>query len=128
MSPELLSSEHLHFTNGRPTKASDCYALGMAILEVLSGQAPYNQFNGVVVTQMVIKGTLPERPETPWFTDDVWGVLKRCWSPQPNDRPTIEATLECLGRVVTTWRPLPSDVESDHEAESDGSISIVSRY
>lgn len=100
----------------------------MVILEVLSGQAPYNQFNGVVVTQMVIKGTLPERPETPRFTDDLWGVLKRCWSPQPNDRPTIEAILECLGRVVTTWRPLPSDVESDDEADSDGSISIVSRY
>lgn len=115
MSPELLSSEHLHFTDGRPTKESDRYALGMVILEVLSGRAPYNQFNRVIASQMVIKGTLPERPETPWFTDDLWGVLERCWSPQPTDRPAIEAILECLGRVVTTWKPLPPDESADSD-------------
>ena len=110
MSPELLHPEHFGFKDSRPTKASDCYALGMVILEVLSGRAPYNQFTQLVVTWMVIEGTLPERPEGPWFTDDLWRTLERCWSPQPKDRPAIEVVLECLGRVATTWRPLPLGV------------------
>ena len=112
MSPELLHPEHFDFKDSRPTKASDCYALGMVILEVLSGRAPYDQFTQLVVTWMVIEGTLPERPEGPWFTDDLWRTLERCWSPQPKDRPAIEVVLGCLGRVAITWRPLPPGVNT----------------
>lgn len=34
MSPELLLPEQFGFTDTRPTKQSDCYALGMVIYEV----------------------------------------------------------------------------------------------
>ena len=37
MSPELFDPESFGLQEGRPTKASDCYALGMVIYEVLSG-------------------------------------------------------------------------------------------
>ena len=38
MSPELLSPEKFKLTDARPTKPSDCYALGMVIYEVCSHQ------------------------------------------------------------------------------------------
>ena len=34
MSPELLMPEQFGFSETRPTKQSDCYALGMVIYEV----------------------------------------------------------------------------------------------
>lgn len=34
MSPELLDPERFEITECRPTKQSDCYALGMVIYEV----------------------------------------------------------------------------------------------
>ena len=34
MSPELLDPERFEITDCRPTKQSDCYALGMVIYEV----------------------------------------------------------------------------------------------
>ena len=99
MSPELLHPELFGFKDSRPTKESDCYALGMVILEVLTGQVPFAGYKDVIVMRVVIDGEQPERPEEVWFTDDLWGTLKQCWSPRPETRPTVEAILECLDRV-----------------------------
>ena len=128
MSPELLYPEHFNLKESRPTDASDCYALGMVIIEVLSGRAPYGQFKEFIVMRMVLEGTHPERLETLWFTDDLWRILEQCWSQQPEDRPTIEAVLEYLGQVVTTWRPLPPVAEDSGGVASDKSGSTVSHY
>ena len=96
MSPELLDPEHFGFKDGRPTKGSDCYALGMVIYEVLSGQVPFARDKNWIVVPKVIQGERPERPEGAWFTDDLWKTLQQCWSPSPQDRPTVEAVLDCL--------------------------------
>ena len=100
MSPELLDPPSFGFQNGRQTKESDCYALGMVILEVLSGRSPFPRDHQQSVTIFkILNGERPERPEEVWFTDDLWGTLKRCWSPRPETRPTVETVLECLDRV-----------------------------
>ncbi|KAF9646796.1 kinase-like protein, partial [Thelephora ganbajun] len=127
MSPELLHPDHFGLEGSRPTKESDCYALGMVILEVLSGQAPFTRYNNFTVMRMVIEGEHPERPEGAWFTDDLWATLEECWSPQPKDRPTTEAVLECLERASMTWQPLPpsadDDVQMDDDYESRSTVS-----
>ena len=128
MSPELLYPEHFNLKESRPTNASDCYALGMVMLEVLSGRAPYGQFKEFIVMRMLLEGTHPERPEMPWFTNDLWRILEQCWSQQPEDRPTLEAILEYLGQVATTWEPLPPGVEDNNEIADDESVSTVSHY
>ena len=120
MSPERLNPNHFGFKNGRPTKESDCYALGMVILEVLNGQVPFQECcNKFVVMQRVVEGERPERPPGPWFTDGLWGMLERCWSPKPNDRPTVEDVLENLERVSTVWQPLPPSVDTTSNVEAD---------
>jgi serine/threonine protein kinase len=123
MSPELLDPDQFGFKDSRPTKESDSYALGMVILEVLSGQAPFKRFKDVIVMRMLMEGKRPERPNGPegaWFTDDLWRMLNLCWEPQRAKRPSIEAVLVFLGQVSETWEP-PSiqageDVEMDEEA------------
>ena len=101
MSPELLDPEQ----NNRPTKSSDCYALGMVIYEVLSGRTPFHQLGDLVVMRRVPEGLRPERPqgeEGVLFTDGLWGMVERCWAPGPDDRPSIDTILSCLRT------PLPS--------------------
>jgi serine/threonine protein kinase len=116
MSPELLHPEHFGFKQSRPTKKSDCYALGMVILEVLSGEPPFARDKDFIVMRKVIEGERPERPKGAWFTDGLWRTLEQCWLPQPHNRPTIEAVLGRLGHVLDNWQPfLPfaDDVETD---------------
>ena len=117
MSPELLHPERFGLNQGRPTEKSDCYALGMVTLEVLSGERPFPRDQDFIVMRKVIEGEHPERPEGEWFTDGLWRTLEQCWSPQPNDRPTIETVLECLEHVSTICQPLPpigEDVETNN--------------
>jgi hypothetical protein len=107
MSPELLNPEQFNLKDSRPTKESDCYALGMVILEVLSGQPPFARDTTFVVMRKVTEGEFPERPEEARFTDDLWRTLKQCWSYEPKSRPTIEAVLGCLGQILTDGQPPP---------------------
>lgn len=135
MSPELLDPDRFGFENSRPTKESDCYALGMVILEVLSGRAPFSCCNGLIVVRKVIEGERPGRPrgvEGVWFTDDIWEVLWRCWSSQPRNRPTVDSILGILKPLSTSWQPpAPStygDVEMDTDDELYSTVSSPGRF
>lgn len=130
MSPELIDPDQFGFQNCRRTKESDCYALGMVVLEVLTGQAPFPRYTGLTVMKRVVDGERPGRPQgarAAWFTDSLWETLEQCWSPRPKDRPTVGAVLGCLERVSTAWQPLPPDADDDtHTSTDDESHSTVS--
>ena len=128
MSPELLHPDHFGFAKCKATKASDCYALGMVTLEVLTGQHPFPNDSEWIVMQKVINCEHPERPGGLWFVDDLWEMLKQCWATQPKSRPSIKAMLECFAEASRTWQPhtLPvdkgsgvEDTDSDEGIESD---------
>jgi len=109
MSPELFSPGEFGLKHSRPTKPSDCYALGMVIYEVLSGRVPFFRYGSCDVIVRVVRGERPRRPrgvERTWFTDDVWGVLEHCWKPKPDDRPRVENVLRCLEDSSGSWTPL----------------------
>ena len=108
MSPELLSPEVFGLEDSRGTKLSDCYALGMVIYEVLSGQVPFAQRADRVVVNEVLSGMRPERPqgvEGKWFTDDIWKILECCWNHEPGDRPSIDSVLHHLEEASKFWTP-----------------------
>ena len=132
MSPELLDPERFGSKSGRPTKESDCYALGMVILEILTGKAPFPRCSNLVVMRKIIEGEHPGKPKGPeaaWFTDDLWGTLKRCWSHKPKLRPTVEGVLEYLEHGLATWEPLSLSADSDSQVESDSdSASTISHH
>ena len=128
MSPELLLPDQSGSNDSRPTVESDCYALGMVIYEVLSGQAPFAQFKGVVAAQKVIGGERPERPggaAGALFADDLWELLGLCWTREPKGRPSIEVVFTTLDQVSGTWVPPPPQV--DEEGESD-EITVLSKF
>ena len=131
MSPELLDPDRFGFNNSRRTEKSDCYALGMVILEVLSGRTPFSGYADLVVTRKVTEGKRPGRPqgaEAVWFTDDLWGMLGQCWSPQPNDRPDLEVVFGCLERASTVWQPLPAGSDDDDQSDSENESPLTVSY
>jgi len=131
MSPELLDPVRFGREDGRATKESDCYALGMVILEVLSGKPPFPGDGGFIVMRKVIEGERPGRPEGKeevWFSDDLWEILEQCWLPQPGRRPTIEAVLECIQRGSMAWQPLPPDSDDFFQSDSDDQSDFTSSH
>ena len=105
MGPELFSPEIQDY---RRTESSDCYALGMVIYEVLSERKPFHRYTDLAVVGKVVGGERPERPQEAGgvlFTDVMWSVLERCWTPQPGNRPGIGDVLRCLENVSRSWTP-----------------------
>ena len=129
MSPELLDPEQFGLDDSRPTKESDCYALGMVIYEVLSGQVPFAQLRNHMINRRVIKGKRPEKPEGvigEWFTNDLWEMLNQCWAGQAQNRPGVEEVFGMLGELSSTWIPPPLVVSKDTEMdESDWDTLVV---
>jgi hypothetical protein len=108
MSPELLDPEKYGLKKSRPTKESDCYALGMVVYEVLSGQTPFASSGAPVIIQRVLNGERPGRPEGnegKHFTDGIWKVIQLCWIPQPRHRVSAEVVLLGLEGKPIPRRP-----------------------
>ena len=130
MSPELIAPEKSDLKDSRPTKQSDCYALGMVIYEVLSGKAPFASFSQYTVMRKVVDGERPERPEGvegARFTDDLWRTLNQCWDARPESRPSSTVVLECLERVSRD-PPEDSGTDGDDQSLTRGSFKKFSRF
>lgn len=125
MSPERLLPDQFGREDNRPTRESDCYSLGMVILEVLSGQAPFASDKELMVMRRIVDGDHPERPGTPWITDDLWRILEQCWSPQPKDRPAVETVLECLDTTAASGIPGPSPTVTPRSTEEFDKWDLV---
>ena len=131
MSPELLDPERFGSKNARHTKESDCYALGMVILEVLTGQAPFPCCNNMIVMRKIVEEEHPDKPQGPeeaWFTDGLWGLLKRCWSAKPKLRPTVEGILERLAQDSATWETPSLSAESDSQLDSIDELAFTTSH
>jgi hypothetical protein len=126
MSPELLDPDQFGSKDGRPTRESDCYALGMVIYEVLSRQVPFAPDKDFIVMRKVLEGERPGRPqgeEEVWFTDDLWATLELCWATRLETRPSIKAVLECLGRVSRQSPSMDDDAKTGTGDESSSTAN-----
>ena len=115
MSPELLDPEQFGLKKSCPTKESDCYALGMVVYEVLSGQTPFSPSIAFAVVRKVLEGERPVRPEGErgkLFTGAIWELLVLCWDHQPSGRVNAKAVLSCLEGNPSVWSPPNVDEHS----------------
>jgi len=121
MGPELIAPQDFGFKNGRPTKSSDCYSLGMVIYETISGNIPFHEHTDLMVFVKVLRGERPSRGAR--FTESLWGMLEQCWASQPNNRPSIEDVLRCL--ETCSILPEPPSPGVDEETEEDGGCEFA---
>jgi len=146
MSPELLDPTHFG-SNGRLTRESDCYALGMVVYEVsqlysphrsfiypskvLTGLLPFHHLHAFAPVTAVLRGKRPEKPDDAkslGFSKTLWGLVKSCWRESISDRPTARQLLDCLSVDSLAWVPPPvypiTVVGASSVADSDSSSSL----
>ncbi|QRV89047.1 kinase domain protein [Ceratobasidium sp. AG-Ba] len=115
----------------RQSKEADVYALGMTILELVTGQVPFNDIkNDMGILQAVLhKRRAPERPESlssfgPRSANVLWQVMTESWSHNPANRPGSS--------VVRDWiKDIPEEPGSkfavpnrqEDSSDSDSGIS-----
>ncbi|KAG9122786.1 hypothetical protein FRC07_000679, partial [Ceratobasidium sp. 392] len=97
--PELLYG-------GSYSVQADVYALGMTMLETITGKVPFSEKkNNLAVIASVIGREIPTRPEEvvppkSQCGDILWSLLKSCWEHDPTKRPNAVG-------VVTAVRVQP---------------------
>ncbi|KAF5349295.1 hypothetical protein D9756_009364 [Leucocoprinus leucothites] len=104
LAPELLQQD-----NAVPTMKSDIYALSMVCYEVFANNVPFYEVAKIpaAVILRVISGqrpTVPDRNSAAYtafgLSEEIWGVMERGWSADPESRPALLEFLRVLsGRV-----------------------------
>jgi hypothetical protein len=104
MSPELLNPEVFGLKDDCPTRSSDCYALGMVIYEVLSGQVPFAQYrNNHGVATKVLRGGRPERLKE-WRGDGSRMTFGGFWNIAGGTNQVIAQVFEMYSFTGSAWK------------------------
>ncbi|KIO15432.1 hypothetical protein M407DRAFT_52801, partial [Tulasnella calospora MUT 4182] len=75
--------------DGGPTTATDVYAFSGVILATMSGQPPFYKKKSFAKIIAISKNQTPDpmdHSELPQ-TDLLWGLMRECWSSEPESRP-----------------------------------------
>ncbi|KAG6848005.1 hypothetical protein H0H93_004234, partial [Arthromyces matolae] len=106
--PELMDPQNEYC---RKTMASDVYAFGMVCYEMYTDKNPFDRMKPLHVVQRAMSGQHPGRPMGPIYadcglTEDMWRLMERCWSQNPEQRPSASQIIQALPPV-----PLPVSTE-----------------
>jgi len=84
-SPDLLLT-------GEFTKATDIYAFGSLIVEILSGHPPFYGVKHMVMLQSIMDGKTASIEDHDILPADspYWSIVHQCWQTNADDRPSAE--------------------------------------
>lgn len=87
MAPEIITDEEY-------SEASDVYAFSMILYEIMTGTIPFTKLTPFSIMNKIGKGGRPNIPEE---VPDVYvDLIKKCWSQEPEERPTFDQILTDL--------------------------------
>lgn len=124
INPRWFAPELLQQTAPAST-CSDVWSFGMVCLEILSGHQPFNNISrDIVVMREIDHGKTPERPgRVVGLTDDVWALMRKCWTKKPDARPSIKEVKDKLLEI----RGMPNSFGSRPLAKRRSIFSLPSR-
>ena len=101
MAPELYTasqSDHMNTSTSDvklryPFKV-DIYSFGMVCYEIFTGRTPFQEMSNTELRKRVLEGLRPELPEE--CPSILATMLKRCWEPHPNARPSFSEICEVM--------------------------------
>ena len=67
------------------------------ISQVLTGSMPHSGCDDTVALSKIRAGKIPERPSE-GIPDQIWQLLEKCWSMDPQERPSATQFYDALSR------------------------------
>jgi serine/threonine protein kinase len=114
-SARWLAPELIEGSITSPTLPADTYSFAMAILELLTGKHPFANLkrDASVIHNIVVLKLMPPRPEQPevqrWLSDDLWELMRHCWSPDARERPLMSAVAARMKTIEANLTAIESD-------------------
>jgi len=114
MAPELFEG------SSHASTASDIYALGMVLYEIVTTQIPWPNDRDPAIIAMIIRGKRPPLPEGEDDADDIpadlRSLIQSCWHEEASERPNALQVIATLKKIRThvqaTQQTLPSPISA----------------
>ncbi|CAE6399888.1 unnamed protein product [Rhizoctonia solani] len=116
--PEILEGKSKH------SIAGDVYSLGMTILEAHTSIIPFPDHSHIsLIMHVVVRKNTPTRPQNiipsgRVYCDQLWAMLMKCWSYDPEHRPNAKEVWEAAS-ICYLMQPLTpeklNEINGDHE-------------
>lgn len=99
------------------TSAGDIYAFSMIVYEIMTLTVPFEKVPFLLICQKVKEG---ERPAFKYYIDEYKDLIERCWSQNPEKRPTFSEIVEELrnnaGFITSDVNAYENDFELNFKA------------
>ncbi|KAK8876598.1 hypothetical protein M9Y10_006816 [Tritrichomonas musculus] len=88
---ELYIAPELFESDSKCSSSADIYAFGMLAYEIVTGELPFKEHDGLTAVSISSKISNGERPEIPdRVPEKMSNLIQRCWSQDPKDRPSFD--------------------------------------
>ena len=101
--PHYMSPEAFH--SATPSAATDVYALGVLLYELVSGRPPYDSDSIPELMRRHMGGEPERRPGIP---DALWDVIMTCMALKPRLRPSAAELVADLSDIAEQTRDIPA--------------------
>src|SRR5689334_14986832 len=101
--PHYMAPEAFHGVT--PSPATDVYALGVLLYELVSGQPPYLSDSVPELMRMHAEGRPQRRPGIP---DELWKLIRSCLSAKPRQRPAANVLVRDLRQLARKLTEVPA--------------------
>ncbi len=111
MAPEQIAQ------NPPPSWATDVFAVGEILYELLSGQRAYRSARLSDVVRQKLRGELPDLPlpSMPGRAE-IQALIRRCLAFRPDDRPHLSEVVDLIAKVETMPPPRAQDSAGEASA------------
>jgi serine/threonine protein kinase len=101
--PHYMAPEAFHGVT--PSPATDVYALGVLLYELITGHPPYRSDSIPELMRLHAEGQPHRRPGIP---DPLWRIITMCLAGKPRNRPTATELVTDLGFLVRNLADTPA--------------------
>jgi len=99
LAPEIIDPPKPSSKPIMASKSADVFAFAMLAVEVFSGKVPFGNMKNESVVVQIANGKRPAKPQAAeqlGLSAEMWKFIEKCWSANPNKRPSID-------EVVRIW-------------------------